>query len=295
MTNAVRSMTGSGAFVIETEVGRVEVEARSVNHRFLKSTARGFGPLPQLDARVDACVKQFAKRGHVSVHVRFQPATAGGAGRIDEQAFGETALHLKRLAVDNELPAPTIADVLATPGILSDVRAELDTEQVEGAVDAGLEGALAALVSAREREGALMRTELDRLLEAVSQNVTQIEARAAEVPASAQERLKARLDELLEGSGAAVDPAQLARECAMLADRADVREEIARLQAHVQHAGEMLAKGGPVGRRLDFLVQEMHRETNTIGSKANDLALTRFVMDLKSDVERMREQVQNLE
>jgi len=295
VTNAVRSMTGSGAFVVETEVGRVEVEARSVNHRFLKSSARGFGPLPQLDARVDACVKRFTKRGHVSVHVRFQPAASGGASRIDEQALADTAKHLKRLAFENELPAPTVSDVLATPGVLSDVRAELDTEKDEHAVDAGLEGALAALVSAREREGALMKAELDRLLEAVTQHVTQIEQRAGEVPAGAQERLKARLDELLEGSGAAVDPAQLARECALLADRADVREEIARLQAHVQHAGELLAKGGPVGRRLDFLVQEMHRETNTIGSKANDLALTRFVMDLKSDVERMREQVQNLE
>ncbi len=295
MTNAVRSMTGSGAFVVETEVGRIEVEARSVNNRFLKSSVRGFGPLPQLDARVDACVKRFAKRGHVSVHVRFQPTTADGANRVDAPAFEDAARHLKKLAGANELADPTVADVLGMPGVQSDLRAALDMEKVEAAVDAGLEGALAALATTREREGALMRAELERLLAEVTQNVVQIEKRAGDVPAAAKERLNARLEELLEGSGANVDPAQLARECAMLADRADVREEIARLEAHVQHAGEMLEAGGPVGRRLDFLVQEMHRETNTIGSKANDMALTRFVMDLKSEVERMREQVQNLE
>ncbi len=288
-------MTGSGAFVVETEIGRIEVEARSVNHRFLKSTTRGHGPLPQLDARVDARVKKFVKRGHVSVHVRFQPAASAGESRIDEAAFNETVAHLKGLASENELPLPTIGDILATPGVLSDVRASLDTEKVELSVDAALEGALAALTTAREREGASMRTELERLLEVVSELVAKIEERAGEVPAAAKERLNTRLEELLEGTGASVDPAQLARECALLADRADVREEIARMHAHVEHAGEMLAKGGPVGRRLDFLVQEMHRETNTIGSKANDLSLTRFVMDLKSNVERMREQVQNLE
>ena len=289
-------MTGSGSFTSESDVGRFDVEARSVNQRFTKITVRTFGPVPQLDGRVDEQVRRGITRGHVTVVVRYHaPGGAGSTSRIDAEAFAATAARLTALAQEHDLGKLRIGDVLGFPGVVTDARASEDTDAVDAALDAALSGAVSELVASREREGASMAMEIERLLASMETAVASVEEHAAEVPAAYKQRLESRLAQLLEGSGTMVDEAQVARECALMADRADVREEIARLQAHVKHARELLAAGGPLGRRLDFLVQEMHRETNTIGSKANDLALSRGVMDLKSDVERLREQVQNLE
>jgi uncharacterized protein (TIGR00255 family) len=151
------------------------------------------------------------------------------------------------------------------------------------------------MLQARRREGTHLEAEVRRLLEAIETNLAEVKARADEVPAAVKARLEARIEELLAGKGAPFEPAQLAREAALLADRADVREEISRLEGHIAHAREVLDGAGAVGRALDFLVQEMHREANTIASKSADLELSRNVVGMKADVERLREQVQNLE
>ena len=292
----VRSMTGSGSFAVDAGVGRVEAEARSVNHRFLKTTLRAHGPVPNVESAVEDCARRVAQRGHVTVTLRYVPAAGDGtATPIDEAAFASAAARLKSLARAHGLPPVGAADVLAVPGVVLERGAGGDDEAVLATCVRAVEGALKALVASREREGALLVRELLGLLSRVEKSAGILESRAPEVPAAWQARLLSRLEELLASAHVAPDPAQVAREVALMADRSDVREEVARLSAHVEHGRQILEEGGPVGRRLDFLIQEMHREANTIGSKTGDLDLVRTVMELKADVERLREQVQNLE
>jgi uncharacterized protein (TIGR00255 family) len=286
-------MTGAGTARTDGALGRFEAEARSVNHRFLKTSVRASGPLPSLDGAIEDVVRSAAERGHVSVSVRFSPAT-GAASRIDEAAFAAASARLKGLAMANGLSSPTVAEVLAVPGVLeTSGDEEGSAARVEGALDA-VRAALAKMNAAREREGEALRREASALLESIAKGARAVESRASAFPQAAKARLEARLAELL-GPSVPLDAATVAREVALLADRADVREEVARLEAHVAHAREVLEQGGAVGRRLDFLVQEMHREANTVGSKCDDLEVTRVVLDLKTAVERLREQAQNLE
>ncbi len=292
----VRSMTGAGTFVSESDLGRIEAEARSVNHRFFKASVRTHGPLTGASQVVEDALKKVVQRGHVNVFLRFRPASSDDASaRIDAGAFAQVAAQLRLLATEHELGPVQTRDVLRVPGVLGEDRSRGDEKALAAALKQAADGVADALQTAREREGALMAQEVDELLASISASMASIEDRAGEVPAAYQERLRKRLDDLLRSSGVEPDPAQIARECAVLAEKSDVREEIARVAAHVQHAREMLAAGGPVGRRLDFLVQELHREANTIGSKTNDLDLSRAVFDLRAAVERLREQVQNLE
>jgi len=295
-TEPVRSMTGAGTFVLEAEVGRIEAEARSVNHRFLKTTVRTQGPLPSASQLVEDALKKVVRRGHVTVHLRYRPAPAASASAwIDDAAFAQAAQHLSALAAQSGLGSVQPGDVLRVPGVLVEGRASQEEDALTQAVGEAVAGAANALQSAREREGALLTREVLDLLDQIAGAVAGIVARAGEVPLAWREKLQRRLQDLLAGSGVEPDPAHLARECALYAEKSDVREEIARLQAHVVHAREVLAAGGPVGRRLDFLVQELHREANTIGSKTSDLDLSRTVLDLRTAIERLREQVQNLE
>lgn len=289
-------MTGAGSHVAESEVGRFEVEARSVNNRFLKTSVRSHGPMPNPEALVEARIRKRVGRGHVSLTIRYRPPAAQAlAQRIDDKAFQAVAERLRALAEAAGLPAVTVSDVLAASQGIGEGGRSWDEATQGAALAAAVEAALDALIAAREAEGARMATELGRVLRSVGAHVEAVSERAGEVPQAVRTRLETRLAELLEGTGAPVDPQWLAREVAVMADKADVTEELARLKAHVEEFEALLGKGGVVGRRLDFLVQELGRETNTVGSKANRLELTRVVMDLKTDVERLREQVQNLE
>lgn len=288
-------MTGSGTFVVESSSGRIEAEARSVNNRFLKSTIRTQGPLSGTTPIVEAAVRKHLQRGHVTVFLRFRPLTASAASAVDADAFATAAAHLRSLSEKHGLQQISAQDVLRIPGVLSDGGGTLDEGELQQALHAAAEGVILALQDAREREGALMQAEVEDLLDTIAASTALIAERAGDVPAAYNARLKKRLEDLLRGSGVAPDPAQLARECAVLAEKSDVQEEIARLGAHVEHARALLCEGGAIGRRLDFLIQELHREANTTASKTNDLELSRTVLDLKAGVERLREQVQNLE
>lgn len=304
--SVVRSMTGAGAFAASGPLGRFEAEARSVNHRFLKVSLRAQGPLPDLTQEVEERVRQQVQRGHVTVTLRFTPAEgARPAARIDPAAFAAAALELRSLAAAADLPPIRTADVLHVPGVLAGPTTDAaPPPELLAAALGTVDGALRVLDQARAREGEALRREVLELLERVERSAAALAARAAEVPHLLTQRLSARLAALLEplldpearrAGRAPLEPEHLAREAALLADKSDVREELTRLTAHVAHARTLLAQPGPVGRALDFLSQELGREANTVGSKSADLAMTRTVIDLKADVERLREQVQNLE
>lgn len=294
MSSPLASMTGAATHVNESSIGRFEVELRSVNNRFLKTSVRVHGPAHGLDALVEEALRQRLERGHVSAHVRFTPDASLRAS-IDPEAFQRAAAELRQQAGAADLPPVRVSDVLRMPDVLGGARPTLDRPQLENALGTTLRGALDGLVAARQREGKALRDECRELLDRIDAERQQIDQLADTVPTDVKARLQDRIERLLVDDKIKPDDAWLARELAVAAEKCDIREELARLEAHVAHGREVLDQGGPCGRRLDFLVQELHRETNTIGSKSADLRITERVMELKTQVERLREQVANVE
>lgn len=292
------SMTGAGTASVDTPAGRVDAEVRSVNHRFLKVSAHVGGALASLEPVVEDRVRAQVERGHVTVSLRFtrSSAAAAAAFRVDPTVAKAAADRLRELAAAAGLVTDvTLRDVLLVPGVVGDATTVELPEGVEAAAARALDAALSSHRSSRAREGRHLADECRAILARVAANAVAMRARAPELPRLYRDRLAARITALLEGSGVAPDPAQLAREVATFADRCDVAEELARLDAHLAHAASLLATDGAVGRKLDFLVQEFHREVNTLGSKSPDPDMTALVLDVKADVERLREQVQNFE
>lgn len=289
----VRSMTGAATASKDVAGGRLDLEVRSVNHRFLKVGVRVEGRLPRVEPLAEAAAKAHLERGHVSYGLRLASPGGPSLASLDEAAFAEAAATLRRLATMHGLETVSVRDVLQVPGVLRGA-GEPD-EALEPAIAALLDEGTRALVVSREREGQALAGALGAHLDRIAELVGELTARADAVPEALRARVRERVEVLLEGTGTSLDAGQLEREIAWLADRADVREELARLEAHVGHARDLLSEGGAIGKRLDFLAQELLREVNTVGSKTPDLASTHHVLALKTEVERLREQVQNVE
>jgi uncharacterized protein (TIGR00255 family) len=291
-------MTGAGTAVVDGPAGRVDAEARSVNHRFLKVSIHLSPALASLEPAVEERARARLERGHVTIGLRFSRSAKAlsSAFRLDEAVATAAAKRLRALAkATGAEGGVTLRDLLSVPGVVLDAGGDALPAAVEKAAGKALEDALSALVVSRAAEGVRLASACRGLLARIEDAVERLAARAPQLPREYRDRLNARIAALLEGSSVEPDPAALAREVASYADRCDVTEEIARLRAHLSHAEALLAGGGAVGRKLDFLAQEFHREANTLGSKSPDAGTTAVVVELKADVERLREQVQNFE
>ena len=287
-------MTGFGAGRGSVNGEDVDVEVRSVNHKFCEVKVRMPRELGALEHEVVRTVKERLARGGVDVAVRRTQAGSLVAPRVDIALAESYARAFADVQARLGLPGSvTLADVIAAEGVVRLDERPIDIEIVGEALRRGVAAALGQLVAMRSREGeALSRDLLARLDE-----VERLVARIADLAPQAVEQYRVRLSERIAelSRGLPVDPARLAQEVAVFADRTDVAEEITRLRSHVAQVRALLAAGEPTGRKLDFLVQEMHREANTIGSKSQHAELAGLVVALKAEVERMREQVQNVE
>jgi uncharacterized protein (TIGR00255 family) len=261
-----------------------------VNHRGLDLKIRTREPDAVCDAEIARAVRAAVERGSVTVHIRDESA-AGSAG-IDEVRVRAVRAVLDRLRRELGLAAPVdLATVAAfmTAGAGSD----LEGETLWEALRPGIEAALAELRATRAREGVALAEDVGGRLERLRALVVQIRAAAAGLPERFARRLEERLTTLRGQPG--FEPGRVAQEAALMAERLDVSEELVRLDAHLGLVGELTRAGGAVGRKLDFVVQEVGRELNTIGSKAQDAAIAGFVIDAKAELERLREQAQNIE
>ena len=289
-------MTGSGSGAVEQPPGRLEAEARSVNHRFLKVTVRTQGPLPLMDRAVEERFRGRAERGHVTVSLRFRANPGAAAAGVDGAAFAVAAARLAALAEAAGLPAPTVGDVLA--------RARRPLRRPPGDRGGAGRGGGARragpldrpLAESRQREGALLVRELEALLARVATNAGRVAELAREVPAAVQGRLLARLRALLAGSEISPDPA--AAGAGGRAPRRPCRRAGGGRAPRGPRRPRPGAAGGGGLQSDDASTSWSRRCTGKrtrIGSKSADLEVTRTVVDLKADVERLREQVQNLE
>lgn len=290
----MRSMTGFGQNCVLENGREITIELKSVNHRFLDINLR----LPRgLLALEDPMRKKIAKtvhRGHVDVYFTYRNTTENARTvTVDE---GLAASYGAALVTLSKFPGlrddRSVSFLASLPNILTVTEAEDDLGAVEALTFKALDTALHFLIEMREKEAESMLADLTAHLSALEEIVREIEARAPLVVSACQKRLQARVEEL---TGAPPDPQRLAQEIALFADRAAIDEEIARLKSHAAQFHECLKMDGPIGRKLDFLTQEMGREINTIGSKSSDLQVVSLVLEAKSELEKQREQIQNIE
>ncbi|MBX3181791.1 MAG: YicC family protein [Polyangiaceae bacterium] len=289
----MRSMTGIGVGTASLKGGRLVAELRSLNHRFFEVRLRLPPELQDHGAFLEQELRQKISRGRLDLGVRLE-------GTLTTQRFSPARAHALYLELASlrdeltpgaELPISTLAQFsewLSAP-------TETDTAPLRQALSAALDHATRALIAMQADEGARLRAELLSRIERARATAKAIAQLCPEAVAQQEMRLRERVERLLAGTGHRLDPARLAMEVALLADKSDVTEELVRLRSHLDQFEALLSQQGPVGRRLDFLLQELAREANTLGSKCQDVTMSHLVVELKADLERLREQVQNVE
>ena len=283
------SMTAFGRLEQTADWGSASWEIRSVNHRYLELSLRLPEELRALEPVVRERVQARLKRGKVDCTLRYsQNEQAAAALPVNNELAGMVIKAATALPLDNPAPLNPL-DILRWPGVIE--KPGLDSERVSGPLLALLEQTLDLLVETREREGAKIKTLISDRCAAAAVQVQQMRERLPEIMAGVRERYLGRAREAQQD----LDNERLEQEMLLLAQKMDVAEELDRMDAHLEEILRVLGQGEPMGRRLDFLMQEMNREANTLGSKAVHLDTTNASVELKVLIEQMREQIQNLE
>ncbi len=291
----MNSMTGYGKFVVTEQDRQVTVEMKSVNNRYLEINCRIPKALSAVEDAVKHTVKKYLRRGSVDVFFSYENNSAQGKKlTVDEVLASAYVDAAKRLALEYDIENSfTVTDLLRTNDVVK-IDAEDDDEGLlKGLVEKCAEGAVKVLNHMRGVEGATIRDDLNKLIGNIDSALTKAEKRAPMVVEDYSVRLRARIEELL--NGVPTDEARLMNEVAFFADKADVNEEISRLHSHIAQFRAALDSSDPQGRNLDFLSQEIGREINTMGSKSNDTELTNLVIYMKNELEKIKEQIRNVE
>lgn len=290
------SMTGHGDAAGQNERLSVTAEVRSVNNRHLKISVRCPDPFLALEANIDRLVRESISRGTVTITLRIRSLADQLAHEIDRTVAKRYWEQLQQIAESIGAPPPSdMASLLELPGIITDSQDKAVSESDWPLIESVLTAALKNLHEFRHLEGAVMAEELSSLCMLIEEHADAIALRAPSVVNDYRERLKNRVNDLLSHSAAKVGDHDLLREISLFADRCDITEELTRLRSHLQQYRKLLASTPSSGRKLDFLGQELFREVNTIGSKANDVDIAHRVVDMKAAVEKLREIIQNVE
>lgn len=291
------SMTGFGESRSQSGDWHLTVELRSINNRHFKLNLRCPDGFFHYEADLERLLRETISRGTVSLTIRLDCAGGGGAPRLNKAVVLSYWNQLRDLSVDLGAPhTPNMSELLGLPGVLDDGR--LTAEQIEELwpfVQAGVRTATAALDEFRQREGAAMAADLRTQCLAIETTLGEVVTIAPQVIADYRDKLNQRVQKLLEGTSITLEQDHLIREVAFFADRCDINEEITRLRSHIEQFLSLLTAKTSQGRKLEFLCQEMFRESNTIGSKANHVGVGHAAVDMKTCIERIREVIANIE
>ena len=294
----IRSMTGYGEAERESPAGRLRLEVKTVNHRFFNTSIKTPSGFDKFEREIAEALKRYLSRGHISAFLTIDRSSKAhdSTPTVDLTRAKQLRAALEELQADLDIPDEVDLAMLAR---FSELFRAPEQERTEGVatdlVRAVAEDAARAARAFREAEGERLRADLEGRLSAMTEALDRVARRAPERLVAERDRLREAVKELSEQ--VPVDEDRLAREVAYLAEKWDINEELVRFRSHIELFAEALAGDGaePVGKRLGFLVQEMHREANTIGSKANDAEIFHASVSLKEEVERIREQVENIE
>jgi uncharacterized protein (TIGR00255 family) len=290
-------MTGHGEARCLQDGVAVSVEIRAVNNRYLKVLLRTGEAQNTLEPQIEVLIREHIRRGTVTVNVLVEREASPDDFKLNEVVLASYREQLARLATQAGMPEAVRLDaLLGLPGVVIERRGRnLNAAADWPLIEKTLLAALHNLARMRTEEGAAMAADLRANCQAIAADLQQIEQRAPVVVEGYRSRLLERLNKLLEDQGVRLEAADVLREVAMLAERSDIAEEVVRLRSHLDQFETIAAEKESTGRKLEFVIQEMFRETNTIGSKANDAEIARHVIGIKAAIERLREMIQNVE
>lgn len=291
----LKSMTGYGRCEAIAGGKKIQCEIKSVNHRYSDYTIKVPRYYGFLEDKIRTFVSEYIKRGKVDIYI-----SAESVGEADRDISVNTELAKSYIAALEELRSEfnlrddiSVMNVARFPDIFSQERREEDEEEIWNNVRDVLQQAVEAFLAMREREGARIQKDLEKRIEYMRTLADKIEQRSPETVREYRERLYDKIKEVVDSKD--IDEARILTEAAVFADKVAVNEEIVRLFSHFEEFNNILNTPEPAGRKLDFLIQEINREINTTGSKANDLQIAKIVVELKSETEKLREQIQNIE
>lgn len=291
----IKSMTGFGRGHAVLNGRDITVELRAVNHRYYEFSCRLPRAFSFAEERLKTLLGGRVSRGKLEVSVLVQNVTAVSekisANKEVIRGYIEALREIKEeFSLTDDL---SLSAVMRLPDAFTVVKAETDEEQLWEDLKAVTEQALANFIAMREREGERMKADISSRLDTIEKNTAFVEERSPIIVEAYRKKLYDKMSEVLEGKG--VDESRILLEAGIFSEKTAVDEETVRLRSHIAQFRDMLESAEPIGRKLDFLVQEMNRETNTIGSKVQDIEVTRLVVDQKSEIEKIREQIQNIE
>lgn len=289
-------MTGFGAASGEIQGVSYAVEVRSVNNRYLKPAIRLPECIAGFESELESLLRNRLTRGSVTLTVRMKVPQEQAASRVNMAAINSYLDQLRQLEVEgNSTLRIDLAGLLALPGVCEPPPLEELAQAAHDGLVGLIEKALAGLIEMRTREGRTLALDLDNNCRAIEQQLAMVAEKAPGVVKDYHRRLADRVAELTNAGKIDMDAEALAREVAIFAERCDIAEEISRLRSHVEHFRKAMAEPEPAGRKIDFIAQEMLREANTIASKAADAAIARAVVEMKTAIDRIKEQAANVE
>lgn len=295
MSHQVRSMTGYGRGEHLAQDRKFVVEMKSVNHRYHDLNIKLPRVLASLEDNIKKCIAKNVFRGKIDVYVSFETFSADDVEIKLNESLAKA--YAEKIHILEDLLQQKDEDIVSLTARFPDVivveKAQKEEEVIWAGLLPALEQALENFIAMRQREGENLKQDILQKANRIQNLVDDVKVYAPTVVVEYQEKLQNRLKELLDKVD--VDPQRLAMEVAIFADKGCIDEELTRLDSHLKQLNEMMEQGGQVGRKLDFLVQEMNRESNTIASKANDIQIVKATIELKSEIEKIREQIQNLE
>lgn len=291
----IKSMTGFGRAEVLDENHKFTIELKTVNHRYLDLSVRLPRQLVFFETSVRNYLKKYLLRGKVDVFVLYEDYSPQKVLLTYNQELAKQYLEYfkqmeKEFHVENDITLSTLAEM---PEIFVMEQQTQDEDSLWELLQAGLQRAADNVIQARELEGGHLKEDILQKLDFMEEKVERIEARSPQLLAAYREKLEAKMTELLQDTQ--IEESRIAAEVVLYADKICCDEETVRLKSHIKNMGQVLAEGENVGRKLDFIAQEMNREANTILSKANDLEISNIAIDLKTEIEKIREQIQNIE
>ena len=291
------SMTGHGESRVQQDALAVAVELRTINSRFLKISTRTSDGYGSLEPQIETLLRNHIRRGTIQATIRVAREATPDDYRVNSRVLDGYRRQLDELRRQWNLSGSTqLESLLPLPGVVdSDLDARFDVSECWPAVAKALEAALQNLDRMRAEEGRTMAADMRANCQAAAGWLTQIRTRAPQVIESYRNRLADRVRRVLEEYQTTLDPADLVREVSLFAERSDISEEVVRLASHLEQFDTIMELPESSGRKLEFLIQEMFRETNTIGSKSYDVEIARLVIEIKTAIERLREMIQNVE
>lgn len=295
MNKLIKSMTGFGRSEIVEEDRRLVVEIKAVNHRYCDMNIKLPKKLNHFETMIRTYLKDFIQRGKVDVYITYEDYTQSGVCvKYNKEIAAEYVNHLKSMALEFGLEQDTKASVLARfPEVLTLEEQDTDEDTLWAFIQRGVTEAAESFVNARLVEGENLRNDLVAKLDDMLELVLEIEKQSPQIIAEYKAKLSEKVSELI--SSTQIDEQRIATEVTIFADKICVDEEIVRLKSHITGTKSILLEGGAVGRKLDFIAQEMNREANTILSKSTSLSISDIGINLKTEIEKVREQIQNIE